>query len=142
MEKSHLFTVLSKQASRCIRKRQAWFLNLAETTRKGFYQVNVMIMNPKGRTWRSWRRHTKFPIPPPQPPCSRAASSFPSGKAQKLKREETKINNQCLSTEDTNFCSDSTREDGDQGKNAPINTPHIIPAAHYELLGCFWQAQQ
>lgn len=28
---------LSKQASRCIRKSQAWFLNLAETTRKGFY---------------------------------------------------------------------------------------------------------
>lgn len=45
---------------------------------KVFNQVNAMIVNPKGRTWWSWRSNTKFPIPPPQSPCSRAASTFPS----------------------------------------------------------------
>lgn len=74
---------LSKQTSRWIRKSQAWFLNLAETTRKGFYWVNVMLMNPKGRTWSTWKSHTQFPIPPPQPPCSRAASTFSSGHSWK-----------------------------------------------------------
>lgn len=135
---------LSEQASRCIRKSQAWFLNLAETTREGFYQVNVMIMNPKGRTWWSWRSHTEFPMPTPQPPLLQGCLHFPLRAQLKncLKGEKTKISNQCSSTKDTKFCSDSTREDGDQGKNAPINTPHIIPVAHDELLGWFWAAQQ
>lgn len=52
-----------------------------------------------------------------------------------LKREKTKISNQWLSTKDTKFCSDSTREHGDQGKSAPINKSHII-----FCLGYFWQA--
>lgn len=47
-------------------------------------------MNPKGRTWWSWRSHTKFPIPPPQSLWSRAASTFLLGHSWKTVRKGRK----------------------------------------------------